>query len=458
MISKESIHASVRFGLGAKPGELERISRNPMLWVTQQISKTPIREMHLLPKGYEYIQRRSQQKSHHKNPTTTPSSFTKTLTTNPYDLASPASAHLPIPPDQPVSPNNRKTFDDPIHKITSTKDLSPDEVEQVSWLIELSNTNHPVKERWILFWANHFSVEMDRIGVPGLSGALVRESIRPNVFKKYHQLCYECLSHPAMLLSNENHTEIGRQKTANIIMNKLDGTDEDRIALSHALSGIRVAEPNETPNRLTGIIFEENKSILFRGKHYGPSEQQLQEIIKDICVEQSVYFSLCYKIARHFISDTPTPSVVEKISQVWKQSDGDLAEIAKYISKLEEAWNNPWGKLKTPLEYIVSILRATSITPDMEWINSLNYLEQPFFTNANGWSDRALEWSDPSIFRKRMEWGINIGRRLYADPFELVKTTFGNNTLTNIDRHIEKASSNATGLIFLLTSPEFQRR
>ncbi|HVW70957.1 MAG TPA: DUF1800 family protein, partial [Steroidobacteraceae bacterium] len=61
-------------------------------------------------------------------------------------------------------------------------------------------TDRPFLERLTQFWTNHFAVSVDKSLLLGLAGSFEREAIRPHVLGNFSDLLLAVETHPAMLL------------------------------------------------------------------------------------------------------------------------------------------------------------------------------------------------------------------------------------------------------------------
>src|SRR5258708_10045636 len=61
-------------------------------------------------------------------------------------------------------------------------------------------TPNPFVERLVHFWANHFSVSVEKLPVIGLAGLLEFEAIRPHVLGRFSNMLLAVEPHPAMLV------------------------------------------------------------------------------------------------------------------------------------------------------------------------------------------------------------------------------------------------------------------
>ena len=67
---------------------------------------------------------------------------------------------------------------------------------------------------------------------------------------------------------------------------------------------------------------------------------------------------LATKLARHFIADDPPRAVIDRLARVFRDSDGDLAAVARALVDTREAWREPLAEVKTPHDFVMSGLRA----------------------------------------------------------------------------------------------------
>src|SRR3546814_8438897 len=72
-----------------------------------------------------------------------------------------------------------------------------------------AESDTPFVERWVQFWANHFTVAGRQQIVAAMAGAYEREAIRPHAFGHFGDMLQAATRHPAMLLyldRSEEHT------------------------------------------------------------------------------------------------------------------------------------------------------------------------------------------------------------------------------------------------------------
>ncbi len=72
-----------------------------------------------------------------------------------------------------------------------------------------ATTDAAFRERWTLFWANHFTVSAAKLATVTLVGPFEAEAIRPRVFGRFEDMLVASSSHPAMLIYLDQAQSIG---------------------------------------------------------------------------------------------------------------------------------------------------------------------------------------------------------------------------------------------------------
>jgi len=123
---------------------------------------------------------------------------------------------------------------------------------------------------------------------------------------------------------------------------------------------------------------------------------------------------ICTKLAGRFVSDNPPTSLVDRMSQKFLKKDGDIREVLKAMLESPEFWSLEAyrAKVKTPLEFVVSGVRATGAdvgdaTPLARQLQSMGmplYGAQP----PTGYSTKADAWVNSSSLLGRMNFALAL--------------------------------------------------
>ncbi|HEY2708375.1 MAG TPA: DUF1800 family protein [Caulobacteraceae bacterium] len=450
--------AVTRFGLGAKPGELLTVGADPKAWLLAQIRPGAGAD---LPRP------------------DAPSSAERVMEFRTYQK------------EQQAAKQAGETFD----PVKYARKLIVDDAGQdfVARAQLAATTDADFRERWALFWCNHFTVSATKLQTATLVGPFEQEAIRPHVFGKFEDMLVASSSHPGMLLYLDQAQSVGPDTMAAMFLSrggKTAGLNENlarEIMELHTVgveAGYTQADVTEFARAMTGWSIgglkerdEVAGKFLFRpaaheagvrtimGKQYADGGvQQALAVMKDLAASPHTAHHIAVKLARHFVADDPPPQLVARLQQTFHGTGGDLAEVAKTLVLAPEAWSPDAVKFKTPYEFVVSAWRAAAVDPqaltDIGPI--LNELGQKPYSapSPKGWPEEASVWCAPDAVIKRMAWAQTLASTSLngRDPSQLAADALGARLTPLVAKAISRAETREEGLAILLMSPEFQRR
>jgi uncharacterized protein (DUF1800 family) len=120
------------------------------------------------------------------------------------------------------------------------------------------------------------------------------------------------------------------------------------------------------------------------------------------------------KLAIRFVSDNPSEALINRVAKAFSDSKGDIKTTLRALFNDPEffAAENYKAKIKTPLEFMISALRALNaeVTPSRLLISLLNKLgEVPYGYQApTGYPDTAEEWVSAGALLERMNFAIAL--------------------------------------------------
>jgi uncharacterized protein (DUF1800 family) len=354
------------------------------------------------------------------------------------------------------------------------------------------------RERWALFWANHFTVSTTKGAAAPIVGAFEREAIRPHVFGRFEDLLVASTRHPAMLIYLDQVRSAGPDSPAGQRRRiGLNETLSREIMELHTLgvgSGYTQADVTEFARALTGWSMDggqprarmiharldggggETGGYLFRasfhqpgdrtvlGRRYGQGgEDQARAILTDLAAAPATARHLAVKLARHFVADDPPQPLVDRLEAAYRRSGGRLDVVAAALVDAPEAWDPAPRKFKTPYEFLVSAYRAIGAPPTdaRHFAGVLTLLGQKPYSapSPKGWEDVAGGWAAPNAVVTRMAWAERFGQAVpQADPPALAQSALGARLTPDTAAAIGRAESRPEAIALLLMSPEFQRR
>jgi uncharacterized protein (DUF1800 family) len=341
-------------------------------------------------------------------------------------------------------------------------------------------------ERLAWFWSNHFCVSADKAGVRSIAGAYEREAIRAHVLGRFVDMLRAVETHPAMLLYLDNARSIGPTSQAgknrgrglneNLAREILElhtlgvrtvYTQDDVTSFAKVITGWSIIPPAQDPVRGGEFTFNprmhEPGTQTVIGQAYADAGfDQGRRVLADLARHPATAQHLAHKLARHFVADDPALALVERLAKRFRDTEGDLKEVAKTLVAAPEAWAMPRSKLRRPTEWIVASLRATgvSITDVRPVMQVQNLLGEPLWRPPapNGFADDDATWLDG--LSQRLDVANQMATRIAAaaDPNAVFEEALAPIASAETRRTVARAESRTQALALLLMAPEFQRR
>jgi len=454
-----NLHAAIavtRFGLGARPGEITDALTDPQGWLLDQIrpegADTPVNLS-----GAPF-----------------PSSRQRVLDFLAYREAVQTAGK---------DPDARKTAAQALNSETGA--------ELHARAVLAASTAAPFRERWALFWANHFSVSVIKgEELAATAPAFDREAIRPHVFGRFEGLLLASTRHPAMLMYLDQQRSTGPnsalgQKRDKTGLNENLAREVMELHTLGADAGYTQADVTEFARALTGwsmggkagpedqqgifvfrpVMHEPGPRTVFGRTYSQDDEAQAIAILRDLAKSPHTADHVARQLATHFVADAPPPELVATLKQSFLETDGSLDHLARALITSPAAWTPGAAKLKTPYEFLISSHRAAGTTPvDLrkDLYGPLTALGQRPYSapQPNGWSDQASDWASPDAIVKRLSFaqGFASAHAPLGDPIQVAKASLGARLSPAALTAISRAESREDAFAILLMSPEFQRR
>jgi uncharacterized protein (DUF1800 family) len=355
-----------------------------------------------------------------------------------------------------------------------------------------ASTDAAFRERWALFWANHFTVSATKEITGVVVGPFEQEAIRPHVFGRFEDLLVASSTHPAMLLYLDQFQSVGPDSKASVYQRKtakpVGGLNENlarEILELHTVgvdAGYTQADVTEFARAMTGFSIGRPQDpnphqFLFRDNAHEPGartvmgkpypqdgQDQALAVMRDLAASPHTARHVSTKLAAHFVSDTPPPALVARLEKSYLDTGGQLDELARTLIHSPEAWDPTQAKFKTPYEFAISTWRAVGAQPQA--IGKLNPVltglgQKPFSApSPKGWDDTAQVWCAPDALVKRLRFseGFAAAAADRLDPNVFAQSTLGARLTPPVAKAVARAETRREAMALLLMSPEFQRR
>ena len=482
----------LRFGLGARPGDIAAAAGDPRAWLAAQIrgAATLAGNTPLAPSDQIFMEvlAARDQRRESKSEAGAAAASTAASTATSAAMAAPAEAAA-NPVREAYLPHYR--------------------AQVLARAQSAALTTRPFAERLVHFWTNHFAVSADKAAVVGIAGTLENEAIRPHVGGRFVELLTAVEQHPAMIAFLDNQYSVGKDSALALLAARRSAwqlargdpsntprrefginenlareilelhtlgvnggyTQSDVTAFAQIITGWSIGGGK---GRLAGglpgrFYFRENLHEpgpkTFLGKtYYESGQRQGEAVLEDLAVHPATARFIATKLVRHFIADDPPRAAVDHVAHAFLKSGGDLPRVYMALIEAPEAWDAGMRKFKTPEDFVFSTLRALNVSPGRpeEVLRSFELLGQRQYTPGSpaGWPDTARSWDGTDALMRRVLWASRVAGRYEQgiDPVDLAASSLGGYARPETVTALRRASSATQALALLLMSPEFQRR
>src|SRR5215470_4542162 len=311
------------------------------------------------------------------------------------------------------------------------------------------------------FWFNHFNVYLGKGADRYLVTSYERDVIRAHALGKFEDLLVATAKSPAMLFYLDNWLSVGpdsdvargvrknpfprrrrgrfpppppRQTQAK--GKRKNGLNENygrELMELHTLGvngGYTQNDVTEVARVLTGWTIDQPQkggAFKFEERMHEPGtkfvlghkikehgEKEGMEVLHLLAHHPSTAHFICTKLATRFVSDDPPPALVDEMSQTFLKKDGEIHEVLKTMFNSPEFWRADLyrAKLKTPLEFMVSAVRATGadVTDATPLARQLNTMGMPLYgmQPPTGYSMKSEAWVNSSALLGRMNFSVAL--------------------------------------------------
>lgn len=346
------------------------------------------------------------------------------------------------------------------------------------------------------FWSNHFNIFAGKGADRWLVTPYDRDTIRPHALGKFQDLLRATAQSPAMLFYLDNWLSAAPKTSARLAPNnRKRGLNENyarEIMELHTLGvsgGYTQKDVHEVARCFTGwtiqrprgegeFVFDprihDNGEKIVLGTRIPPGGglEDGIKVIEILARHPATARFIATKLARRFVSDDPPASVIDAAAAMFRQSDGDIAAVVRTIIGAPE-FVSPTayrGKVKKPLEFVASALRATGaetqITPQL--LRYLGRMGEPLFLAQppTGYPDASASWTSPDMLLTRINFATDLasnripGARVSSAGMDakLLTQMIAPEGLSEPTRLALGTTSGAEAVALLMAAPEFQRR
>jgi uncharacterized protein (DUF1800 family) len=404
---QQALHVLNRLAYGPRPGDVERVEQMGVQnWIAAQLHPDTLP----LPAG---LQERL-----------------ATLDTVDRSAGAAVAEYLALRRDA-------KNEDDAARQRRREAEARSNRQAEEARLLRAIDSPRQLQEVMVDFWYNHFNVFIGK----GIDRALVasyeRDAIRPYALGSFRDLLGATAKHPAMLVYLDNAVSTAKGLNENYARELMElhtlGVDtgygqHDVTELARMLSGWtfdqrRLAKTGETfrfdPKR------HDAGTKTWLGHEVAPAGQAEGEYALDMLANHpATARHVSRQLAQYFVSDDPPPQLVARMAGTWLSSGGDIRAVLTTLFSSAEfmAAGASHAKFKTPYQFVVSAVRASSV-PVVNvglLVGTLNGLGMPLYgcQTPDGYANTQAAWLNPDALTRRIAFATALaaGRLALGAP------------------------------------------
>jgi uncharacterized protein (DUF1800 family) len=530
------VHALNRLTLGPRPGDLEAVRAMGLeRWIDRQLHPESIGDEELAARlaPLSTLRLSSAEILRGYDP---PPELKKEIQKRRSEMGDSASDEDVRRATRELAAQYRDTMAGPPRRVV-------DELQQAK-LLRAVYSERQLDEVLVDFWMNHFNVFAGKGQDRYLLTAYERDVIRPHAWGRFEDLLEATAQSPAMLfyLDNWLSTDPGasvedlrraameeagmRPRRAGGMArgfgrrpgnrpepaaagNRRAGLNENyarEIMELHTLGvdgGYTQKDVTELARCLTGwtirglrrdaprfFFFDAahdhgDKTVLGHHVKSGGIKEG-EEMIHVLATHPATAHFISYKLARRFVADEPPAALVDRAAATFGKTDGDIREVVRTIVTSPEffAPESRQAKVKTPLEFVVSAVRASgaSVQDASALAQRVGQMGMPLYQQQppTGYKDTAEAWVSTSGLLARLNFALDLaagrvrGVRVSPDRLapragdgavladalaeQLLPAGLSASTRQTLASETSRGLDPARVAGLILGSPEFQRR
>ncbi len=362
-----------------------------------------------------------------------------------------------------------------------------------------------LQEQMTWFWLNHFSIFQGKSTIRFML-ADYEDRIRDHALGHFSDLLKTTAHHPAMLIFLDNDQNAVGHINENYARELLElhtlGVDagynqQDIQTLAKILTGLGVNLDGKTPSFSKQELqkqYVRNGLFEFNPKRHDGSDKiflgqtikgrglaEVDEVLERLSRHPATAHFICLKLAQYFVSEHPPAMLVDRMTQRYLASDGEIAAVLRVMFQSPEFYGSFNQQFKDPTHYVISAVRFAyddkvimNAKPIVNWLSRMG--QKRFGRQTpDGYPMTEAAWASAGQMTTRFEVAKAIGKGnagLFKpdNPGSAERSTFPQfanalyyqvllNTLSaNTKLALDQAISPQEWNEFLLCSPELMQR
>ncbi|MDB5085716.1 MAG: hypothetical protein JWN30_2602 [Bacilli bacterium] len=262
---------------------------------------------------------------------------------------------------------------------------------QAWWIHRMTDGVNPVLERMILFWHNHFTSAISKVGRPLLM-EWQYDLFRKHALGNFRDLAKAVTRDPAMLIWLDGRSNVKKAPNENYAREFME-------LFSLGIGNYNETDVREAARAFTGLRLDQNYNATFvKSLHDDGTKTILgqtgnfdgDQFIDLVLSKPAALQFLARKFLVNFVIPNPSDQVVNKYAQLLKQLNFEIKPFLRAILTSNEFLSDSAYRslIKSPVDYVVQLIRSVpSTVSDQDSAYTVKLLGQDLFNSPNvaGW-------------------------------------------------------------------------
>jgi len=188
-------------------------------------------------------------------------------------------------------------------------------------------------------------------------------------------------------------------------------TQKDVTEVARCFTGWTIEKPREIAQfKFDDKMHDPTPKMVLGKKIHAGGMKDGEQVIDMLAKHPSTAKFISTKLARRFVSDDPSPALVERMAKTFQKSDGDIREVMRTMIYSPEFWTKETyrAKIKTPYELVITSVRAlgTDVDTPMPLVQWVARIGQPLYQcqPPTGYSDKSETWVNSGALLNRLNF------------------------------------------------------
>lgn len=282
-------------------------------------------------------------------------------------------------------------------------------------------SNRQLLEKVVEFWTNHFSVPVPNNDDSwGRKTVEDREVIRRLAFGNLTDLLIADAKSPAMLRYLNNEGSRGEDTNENYGRELLElhtvgldagYTEDDVKNAAKTLTGFTINYDTATFQFRPDWHYVGPVKVLDWASLNDSPEGGLEvgeSLLSYLASHPSTLRHIATKLARHFVSDVPSESLVDKLTRAFVANDNQIAPVIRTLFLSEEFQASIGQKVRRPLESLTAAMRVLDFQPESKLLD--NTEDRSLYYTAERLGQKPMGWQPPNGYPDVMGYWLSSAR------------------------------------------------